>query len=386
MNRNSNLSPLPFYQSIDEQSFRMSYAYGEVYPLIAPKNRFLPFQIVTKEVGGLSNVIVTLCNYDGSVTMDISTAMVQAGLTVLDYPEDGYRIISFPAIVDKDIWNEFGLDFNNDFSMADFPVTESGQPTPTGEGRAYLMVEFGGKTWYSDVMTLVSDLSGCLKVEWYSYKDIEYKGGRIAYEDNVYSNIMYVMREIGKPSYDFSDDGEDRNGYYYATKQVSEKTYHFTFLATEPICDMLRTISLSDVILVTDQYGRQYQCDTFLPTPTWQGSGYLASVDCEFQTDTMVVQTMRIIDQESMKPQFFIDRHVRTTYQAASAGSAVVLYIVPSLAGLEVSTTASWITITHLYDNAYKLTFAPTSTTREAYINATSDYSSASLKIVQSQG
>lgn len=230
MNRNSNLSPLPFYETIEEQSFRKSYAYGIVFPLLAPKNRFLPFQIVSPVLqlpslaepeGTASSLKVTLCNFDGSVTMDITTAMVEAGLVVKSFDEDGYRVISFPGIVDKDIWKEFGLDFNNDFSMADF----GGQYT-SGEGRGYLVVEYEGNTWYSDVMTLVGDLSGCLKIEWYSYTDIVYKGGRIAYEGIPYANIMYVRQEIGKPTYDFSDEGEDRNGEYFATKQISEKTYH----------------------------------------------------------------------------------------------------------------------------------------------------------------
>ena len=386
MNRNSNLSPLPFYETIEEQSFRKSYAYGIVFPLLAPKNRFLPFQIVSPVLqlpslaepeGTASSLKVTLCNFDGSVTMDITTAMVEAGLVVKSFDEDGYRVISFPGIVDKDIWKEFGLDFNNDFSMADF----GGQYT-SGEGRGYLVVEYEGNTWYSDVMTLVGDLSGCLKIEWYSYTDIVYKGGRIAYEGIPYANIMYVRQEIGKPTYDFSDEGEDRNGEYFATKQISEKTYHFTFLATEPVCDALRIASLSDMVLVTDQYGRQYQCDTFLPTPSWQGVGYLAAVDCEFQCDTMVVQASKVVEPSMMTPRFFMDGEERTGTPIIHGAADFVLYVIPDLPGLRlVARESEDITLTRLHETAYRVQVPAVTAHSLKRITAVSDYASASFSI-----
>lgn len=380
MNRNSNLSPLPFYETIEEQSFRKSYAYGVVFPLIAPKNRFLPFQIVASgEVEDVNDVYVILSNFNGDVTMDISAAMQEAGLSVRYYEDDGYSVISFPGIVDKDIWKEFGLDFNNDFSLADF-----GGAYSSGEGRAYLIVQHQNRTWYSDVMTLVGDLSGCLKIEWYSYHDIIYKGGRIAYENNSFSNVMYVRQEVGKPTYDFSDEGEDRNGEYFATKQVSEKTYHFSFLATEPVCDALRIASLSDMVLITDQYGRQYQCDTFLPTPTWQGVGYLAAVDCEFQCDTMVVQPSKVVEPSMLTPQFFVDGAIRTSTEVVHGAVDKVVYIVPDLPGLKVVANDASIVLTRLHNTAYRVQIpAPASAHSLKSITATSDYSSARLSILQ---
>lgn len=380
MNRNSNLSPLPFYETIEEQSFRKSYAYGVVFPLIAPKNRFLPFQIVASgEVEDVNDVYVILSNFNGDVTMDISAAMQEAGLSVRYYEDDGYSVISFPGIVDKDIWKEFGLDFNNDFSLADF-----GGAYSSGEGRAYLIVQHQNRTWYSDVMTLVGDLSGCLKIEWYSYHDIIYKGGRIAYENNSFSNVMYVRQEVGKPTYDFSDEGEDRNGEYFATKQVSEKTYHFSFLATEPVCDALRIASLSDMVLITDQYGRQYQCDTFLPTPTWQGVGYLAAVDCEFQCDTMVVQPSKVVEPSMLTPQFFVDGRIKTETEIIHGAVDKVIYIVPDLPGLKVVANDASIVLTRLHNTAYRVQVpAPTSLHSIKRITAKSDHSYARFSIIQ---
>ena len=44
--RNNNLSVLPFYTAIDEQNHRRSYAYGEIYPLYVPLGYVPTFQIV----------------------------------------------------------------------------------------------------------------------------------------------------------------------------------------------------------------------------------------------------------------------------------------------------------------------------------------------------
>ena len=55
----------------------------------------------------------------------------------------------------------------------------------------------------------------------------------------------------------------------------------------------MRLIRLADYVIVTDKYGRVYNCDTFLSTPTWQTQGNLASVEVEFQTDTVVKKICR---------------------------------------------------------------------------------------------
>ena len=49
----------------------------------------------------------------------------------------------------------------------------------------------------------------------------------------------------------------------------------------------MRFIRMSDKVFVTDKYGRQYDCDTFLITPKWQTQGDLASVEIEFDTATV---------------------------------------------------------------------------------------------------
>lgn len=382
MNRNTNLSPLPFYATIDEQVFRRCYAYGQVFPLIAPKNRFLPFQIFLKDLYDIE-IKVTLYNFEGTVSRDITTIMHAAGLTYTLFEMNGTRncCIIFPGIADMDVWKEFGLDFNRDFRSDSF-----GGEYSSGEGRAYLAVSVldhnSGVTTdcFSEVMTLVSDVSGCLKLQWYSLKDLEYSGGCISYEHSPYCNIMYVRSDIGMPTYDFREEGEDRNGNYFATKQISEKVFHFCFLATEQMCDALRIMGLSDVAIITDSLGREYLCDSFLMSPEWQPQGYLAEVKCEFQTDTMVVQPAKVINTDEIRPEFYTGAQKTVViYHSEQEETVEVVNIFPILPGLRLYSPEKWIDIEKLSNDRYKITLRPGENLKDAFIYANSDYGKQGL-------
>ena len=101
---------------------------------------------------------------------------------------------------------------------------------------------------------------------------------------------MYRIRET---EYKFEEEGEERDGYFFPEKQISEKTYKCTILAPEYLCDVMRFIRMADYVRVTDKYGRNYDCDTFLITPKWQTQGNLASVEIEFETATVVKKNGR---------------------------------------------------------------------------------------------
>lgn len=52
MTPNNNFFPLPWYKSVKYQDFRKSYAYGNVFQLIAPDRSLLPFQIQPRAPSG----------------------------------------------------------------------------------------------------------------------------------------------------------------------------------------------------------------------------------------------------------------------------------------------------------------------------------------------
>ena len=156
------------------------------------------------------------------------------------------------------------------------------------DGQYYLEMTDGVQTWYSEIFTVVQQMSSYLKIEWYNDEDLVFDGGRIVFASPRFHNFLYFATEVGKPEYTFEEEGESRDGFFFPEKQLSEKRYKCTILAPEYLCDVMRLIRMCDHVRVTDKYGRIYDCDQFLITPEWQDQGDLASVEIEFETDTVV--------------------------------------------------------------------------------------------------
>lgn len=262
MTNNNNISVLPFYTNINEQNHRKSYAYGEVYPLFCQAGLLLPFQIQRTH---RDNTItqVSLYRKDGTFIAHLQNSMTEAGLTIVPFTALGYDIILFPAI---------------------FPISS----IVMFDGQHYLTLTDGVETWYSEVFTIVQDMSPYLKIEWYNDENLVFDGGQFVFNNPRFHNFLYFATEVGKPEYTFEEEGESRDGFFFPEKQLSEKRYKCTILAPEYLCDVMRLIRMCDHVRVTDKYGRIYDCDTFLITPDWQEQGDLASVEIEFETDTVV--------------------------------------------------------------------------------------------------
>ena len=252
---NNNFSVLPFYRSIDEQNHKKTYAFGEIAPLYAPTNKLLPFQIIRQHTLGIP--VAYLHNVETGIE-----ERTYIPIQTIEFPELNVDVLVYEA--------------NSTFDI------------PIAEGRYYLKIYDGVRFYYSDIMTCVNLTDGYTKIEWYDDENIIFDDGIIVYENVNYKNILYLCTEIGKPTYKFEEEGEERDGYFFAQKQLSEKTYRFTILAPEYQCDVMRLIRMADHIKITDNYGREYNADTFLMTVNWQTQGDLASVECEFETNTIV--------------------------------------------------------------------------------------------------
>lgn len=265
------ISVLPFYTELREQDFRRSYAYGDVYPLYTPSGQILPFQLLTPHVASNAISSVVMKKIDGTTVANITSLLTDGGMRVTEYASDGYDIISYPSIM------PLGMN--------------------TLEGQYYLVLTCTAGTFYSEVFTVVGDISGFLKVDWRMLDDLIGFGWRIQYNSGQYAfrNVVYLNTELGKPDYEFEETGESRDGYFFPERMISEKTYKFQFIASEYLCDALRFVRMADEVVVTDKYGRKYLCDQFLTTVKWQGQGNVASVDAEFQTDTVAKTIGRAI-------------------------------------------------------------------------------------------
>ena len=266
--RNNNLSVLPFYTNVDEQNHRRPYAYGEVYPLYVPKGYVPPFQIIiphtTATIYGVRLQEVGTNGYQ-----NIKSALEQTGLKKMNFTD--YDVICYPALVP-------------------YNLTKS-------EGRYEILLSLSDGTIYnSDYFTVVADVSGMIQLQWYDIEDLVMDGSRIVYTDNggqYFKNTLWLPTLLGKPEYEFSEEGEERDGYFFPEKMISEKKFKCTFLAPEYLCDVLRFVRMSDIVFVRDNYNNVYRCDTFLITPKWQEQGDLASVELEYTCDTVAKKVGR---------------------------------------------------------------------------------------------
>jgi hypothetical protein len=221
----------------------------------------LPFQIM-RTTRANAVLYVRLYRKEGTLVADITQYAKDTGLQIVRFASLGYDVIVYPGIL----------------------------PMPLNQldGIYYATLSDGVQTWFSEMFTVVQDVSGYLKIEWYDLENAVFDAGTIVYQNPQFKNVLYFCTELGKPEYQFEEEGEDRDGYFFPEKQISEKTYRCVCLAPEFLCDVMRFIRMSDYVFVTDKYGRTYDCDTFLITPKWQTQGDLASVEIEFETATVV--------------------------------------------------------------------------------------------------
>ena len=262
---NNNLSVLPFYESTEEQNARKWWVYGRVYPLFTPAGFILPFQIILEHNANWTTANISGAGiYDANTHQQIAgiTNEIRAGITKKEFPLLGYDVWAFPG---------------------DLPVLAS-----IPNGRYYLLITWG--SWQavrcSEIFTVVNDIQPYLKIEWWDENDFVMDAGTIVYTNPAFKNVLYLQSDLAKPEYPFEEEGENRDGYFFPTKQISEKRYRFSFFASEYLLDVMRFIRMADHAQIT-YHGQTYSLDTFLITPEWEDNGDVAAVQAEFDTATV---------------------------------------------------------------------------------------------------
>ena len=199
------------------------------------------------------------------------------------YRPDGTQV-SLPSLASAVSVVEFA---ERDYDVLVYPASNVLEET-IGEGIHRMSMTDGTDTWYSEQFTVVKDITPYLKLEWWDDTDLTTDFGCVVYSAVPFRNVLYLSSELAMPEYTFEEEGEDREGYFFPSFKLSEKTYRFTAVVPEYLADAMRIARLSDHVQVTDRYGRIYDCDTFSFELEWQEQGLLASVDAEFQTDTVI--------------------------------------------------------------------------------------------------
>lgn len=252
MSPNNNLNVLPWYTNLSQQNGNKWYAFGNVWPLVMPAGRLIPFQLVVPYTG------VTVSGFS---IINIETNAIYNGPTasVSVVSRGSYTVIKMSG----------------------------GSVTPTRLGRYYAKLTLSnGQIYYSEVFTFVDNISDYIKLQYWNDDNLYYNGGEINYENN-FKFEMYLCTTIGKPEYQFEEEVTKRLGYKFPELQISNKVYKFTCVAPEFICDALRLVRLSDYIHITSE-DDTYNALSFAYEAKWETQGDLASVEAEFETDNII--------------------------------------------------------------------------------------------------
>ena len=263
------LSPLKFYETLDKQEFRKSYAYGHISPLITKANAISPFQFVVP-ADSLSVSNARIYKIDGTYT-DVTQQMKDAGLSVVTVND--YKLVIYHP--------------------ANFPIVDLKY-----EGEYYLAIRLNTGIWfYSEVFCCVNQLNDCLEIEyWNETGNFAIKNGLITFQDD-FRFSLYLKSELGKPEYNFEEEATKRLGYSFIESQVSKKIYKFNTVIPEYLCDAMRLIRLCSNKTLKSK-GETYDMLTFDMDVEWQQQGDLASVTCEFETDNIITNLGGLIPEE----------------------------------------------------------------------------------------
>lgn len=259
---NNNLSVLPWYTSIDQQNARKWWIYDRVYPLFTPAGFVLPFQILLpyRANPSMSACVLYDANTGAVVDSAVATKLNDTGFTFKQFSTLGYTVAVYPG------------------QLPAFTALNNGQ--------YYMRITINGTYYYSEIFTVVNDIQPYLKIEWWDVADFVMDAGVIVYTSPAFKNVLYLHSDIAKPDYIFEEEVDNRDGYMYPIKLISEKRYRFNFFASEYLLDVLRLVRLADYVQISKN-GQVFSVDSFLITPEWQDNGDVAVVEAEFDVATV---------------------------------------------------------------------------------------------------
>jgi hypothetical protein len=262
MEVHNNFSPLAFRKKESKATYEKWYAFGKNYAIPASANTLTPFQFTELNIPVFDpdTIEVEAVNEE---TGEPTKTGVYVSFDVM--PEHGGVLYVSPG--------------KNSFREA----------LPQGTYRARFTI--GDEVYISTPFCVIPGIetsSKYLLIEYWNDEKIAYPDGFITTgANNDFRYQMYVPATICKPKYEFEEELTKRAGYKFLELQTSTKVYAFTFVAPEFICDAMRLIRLSDYIRISHD-GEYYNALNFEFDVDWQEQLYLAAVDCQFETDSII--------------------------------------------------------------------------------------------------
>lgn len=266
MIRIPKINSLPFYESLEEQYHRLPQTYGQFFGFVYPLGFIPPFKLKMLEIPNES-ILIELIDSNDRFVADVRNDLLGTCCTVVS--EFGFLELT-----------------TNGNILIDFPYPL---------GRYYLKISYGSDVICSEVFTVVSSVSEYLKVEYSSSESLSIPDyGTYSFDDG-FKLISYLDTHIGKPDYLFEEELIRADGVNVVEKQLSEKVFKFTFLAPESLCDSLRILRMCDSV-VFKKLNKKYCASYVLLTPKWEEVGDLASVEVEFNEDTIIKRLPNILN------------------------------------------------------------------------------------------
>lgn len=263
MNTFNNFSPLAFREKSQKATYKKWYAYGKEFALPFSTTELPPFQFTVANLPSFEPATVEV--------FLVNEATGKRGETGI-YPK-----------VDT-------MDEHNSVLYVSPGSNVYAKSIEPGVYRAEFTIP-GGETYVSTPICVTEGIetnTNFVKLEYWNDEKLAYPNGFVTTgTDNDFKFQMYIPTTFFKPKYEFEEEITKRAGYKFLELQTCNKVFGFNFLAPEYICDALRLVRLSDYIRFTHD-GEYYNALNFEYNPDWQDNGYLAAIECQFETDTII--------------------------------------------------------------------------------------------------
>lgn len=263
MNTFNNFSPLAFREKSMKATYKKWYAYGKEFALPFSTTELPPFQFTVANLPSFDPTTVEV-----SLVNEATGVRGETGIKIKVDAMDGHGSVLYVSPGS----NVYAKSIEPGVYRAEFAIP-------------------GGETYVSTPICVTEGIetnTNFVKLEYWNDEKLAYPNGFVTTgTDNDFKFQMYIPTTFFKPKYEFEEEITKRAGYKFLELQTCNKVFGFNFLAPEYICDALRLVRLSDYIRFTHD-GEYYNALNFEYNPDWQDNGYLAAIECQFETDTII--------------------------------------------------------------------------------------------------
>nr|DAP92331.1 MAG TPA: tail protein [Caudoviricetes sp.] len=263
MNTFNNFSPLAFREKSMKATYKKWYAYGKEFALPFSTTELPPFQFTVANLTSFDPTTVEVFLVDEATGTRSGTG-IKIKVDTMDEHNSVLYVSPGSNVYAKSV--EPGV------YRAEFTIPE-------------------GETYVSTPICVTDGIetnTNFVKLEYWNDEKLAYPNGFVTTgTDNDFKFQMYIPTTFFKPKYEFEEEITKRAGYKFLELQTCNKVFGFNFLAPEYICDALRLVRLSDYIRFSHD-GEYYNALNFEYNPDWQDNGYLAAIECQFETDTII--------------------------------------------------------------------------------------------------